>query len=117
MKVDRNKLHHINFDDIVSAGVDRDSPVAPGEILHDDFMEPLGLSAAALARALHVPPNRVTAIINAQRSVSADTALRLSQYFGTTSEFWVRLQGEYDLRCARRTAAEDIEREITPCQA
>ncbi|MDN5849096.1 MAG: HigA family addiction module antitoxin [Nitrococcus sp.] len=77
-------------------------------------MEPLGLSAAALARALHVPANRITGLINGQRGLSADTALRLARYFGTTPEFWVRLQAEYDLRQARRTLAEEIERKVSP---
>jgi addiction module HigA family antidote len=76
MAINRDKLHRTHFDDVVSACEERDSPVAPGEVLHEEFLEPLGLSAAALARALHVPSNRVTALINGQRSVSADTALR-----------------------------------------
>lgn len=114
MTIERNKLHQTRFDDLVLAGEERDSPISPGEILHEEFMEPLGLSAAALARALHVPANRITALINGQRGLSADTALRLARYFGTTPEFWVRLQAEYDLRQARRTVAEEIEREISP---
>lgn len=114
MTIDRNKLHQSCFDDIVLVGEERDSPIAPGEILQEEFLEPLGLSANALARALHVPANRVTAIISGKRGLSADTALRLARYFGTTPEFWVRLQAEYDLRQARRTAGEDIERQIAP---
>lgn len=114
MAIDRNELHQTRFDDVVSAGEERDRPISPGEILHEEFLEPLGLSAAALARALHVPANRITALINGQRSVSADTALRLARYFGTTPEFWVRLQAEYELREARRTVAEHIEREVSP---
>ncbi|MDN5871847.1 MAG: HigA family addiction module antitoxin [Nitrococcus sp.] len=77
-------------------------------------MEPLGLSAAALARALHVPANRITALINGQRGLSADTALRLARYFGTTPEFWIRLQAEYDLRQARRSVVEEIEGKVSP---
>lgn len=114
MTIDRNKLHQTRFDDLVVTGEERDSPIFPGAILHEEFMEPLGLSAAALARALRVPANRITALINGQRGLSADTALRLARYFGTTPEFWVRLQAEYDLRQARRTVAEKIEREISP---
>lgn len=114
MTIDRNKLHQTRFDDLVVAGKERDNPISPGEILHEEFMAPLGLSAAALARSLHVPANRITALINGQRGLSADTALRLARYFGTTPEFWVRLQAEYDLRQARRTVAKEIEREISP---
>jgi addiction module HigA family antidote len=114
MTIDRDKLHQTRFDDVVAAGEQRDSPISAGEILYEEFMVPLGLSAAALARALHVPANRITALINGQRGLTADTALRLARYFGTTPEFWVRLQAEYDLRQARRTVAEEIERDISP---
>lgn len=114
MTIDRNRLSETDFSDVVSSGEDRDSPVSPGEILYEDFMVPLGLSAAALARALHVPANRITAIIRGQRGLTADTALRLARYFGTTPEFWMRLQAEHDLRVARRTVANEIEREIRP---
>lgn len=91
MAIDRNELHQTRFDDVVSADEECDSPISPGEILRDEFLEPLGLSAAALARALHVPANRMTALINGQRSVSADTALRLARHFGATPELhaWV----------------------------
>lgn len=85
------------------AGAERDDPITPGEILREDFMDPLGLSAAALARALGVPANRITALLKGERGVTADTALRLSRYFGTTPEFWMRLQSEYELRRARQT--------------
>lgn len=114
MAIDRNKLHQTRFDDLVFAGEERDCPISPGEILHEEFLVPLKLSAAALARALHVPANRITALINGQRGLSADTALRLARYFGTTPEFWIRLQAEYDLRQARRTVAEEIDREVSP---
>ena len=74
----------------------------PGEILREEFMIPLGLSANALARALNVPPNRITAIIAAEnpRAVTPDTALRLSRYFGTTPQLWLNLQQAYDLSAA-----------------
>ena len=74
----------------------------PGEILREEFMIPLGLSANALARALKVPPNRITAIIAAEnpRAVTPDTALRLSRYFGTTPQLWLNLQQAYDLSAA-----------------
>jgi addiction module HigA family antidote len=69
----------------------------PGEILLYEFMEPLGLSARALAAILDVPPNRLTELIKGRRGVTADTALRLSRYFGTTPEFWMNLQAAHDL--------------------
>jgi addiction module HigA family antidote len=69
----------------------------PGEILNEEFMIPLQISARALAAELGVPANRVTAIIRGERSVTADTAIRLGRYFGTTSQFWLNLQQAYDL--------------------
>lgn len=69
----------------------------PGDILLHEFMEPLELSARALATLLDVPPNRLTEVIKGRRGVTADTALRLSRYFGTTPEFWMNLQAAYDL--------------------
>lgn len=78
-------------------------PIHPGEILRDELAE-LGLSARAFARALHIPVNRVTQILREQRGVSADTALRLGRYFGTSAEFWMDLQSDYELRPARRAS-------------
>jgi len=114
MAIDRNKLDRIDFSDVASTDDARDAPIPPGEILREEFMKPLGLSATALARALHVPPNRITMVIKGHRSLTADTALRLARYFGTTPEFWVRLQAEYELRLARNTVAETINREVSP---
>ena len=91
------------------------APVHPGEVLKEEFMLPLGLSANGLARAIRVPPNRISAIINGERSVTADTALRLAKSLGTTPEFWLNLQRQYDLDCAR-DAAKDIGR-IEPIRA
>ena len=73
----------------------------PGQLLRAEFLEPHQLSANALAKALHVPPNRITAILNGQRAITADTALRLGRYFGTTAEFWLNLQNDHELRLAR----------------
>ena len=75
----------------------------PGEILAEDFMAPLDLSARALAAALRVPPNRVTAIVRGERSITADTAIRLGRHFGTTSQFWLNLQQAHDLSLAEST--------------
>ena len=75
-------------------------------------MKPLGISTNALARDLHVPPNRIHAIVHGQRSITADTALRLSAYFGTPAELWLNLQSDYDLRQARLTLGPEIERTV-----
>jgi len=88
-------------------------PVHPGEILREE-MEELSLSARRLAAALHVPTNRVTSILNEQRAITADTALRLARYFGTTPEFWMNLQAAYELRRTRFDHGEKISREVRP---
>ena len=92
-------------------------PIHPGEILREEFMKPRGLSQNALARALNVPPRRINEIVLEQRSVTADTALRLARYFGTSAEMWAGLQADYDLRVARYRKARIIEREIEPLAA
>ena len=86
--------------------------VRPGDILLHDFMQPLGLSANALATALHVPTNRITGILAATRGITADTALRLARYFGTTPQFWMNLQRNYDLRQAEAEVGAHIREEI-----
>lgn len=88
--------------------------VHPGQILRDDFLDPLGLSAYALASALNIPRSRANDLARCRRAVSADTALRLARYFGTTPEFWINLQAHYDLDVARRTAFARIEAEVAP---
>lgn len=77
-----------------------------------EFLDELELSAYALAKALAVPTNRVTSILNGERAITADTALRLSRFFGTTAEFWLNLQVHYDLEVARRTESRKIHREV-----
>ena len=86
----------------------------PGEMLAEEFMAPLKLSANALAIALRVPATRIGAIIKGERSVSADTALRLSRYFGTSSEFWIGLQATHDLTKTRLEAGAAIRRDVRP---
>ena len=90
------------------------TPVHPGEILSGDFLEPLGLSRYALAKALGVPALRISQIVRGQRAITADTALRLSRYFGTRPEWWLDLQTHYDLELARDAAAARIARTVTP---
>lgn len=88
-------------------------PIHPGEQLRDE-LETLGMSARALAKALHVPVNQITSILNEQRAITADTALRLARYFGGTPEFWLNLQSAYELRRARQQAGQTINQEVTP---
>lgn len=89
-------------------------PITPGEILREDFMEPLDISINQFARDLSVPPNRISEIVNGKKSISADTALRLQRYFGVEAQFWLNLQTEYDLRIMKRKIWTDIERRIIP---
>ncbi|MCX7151413.1 MAG: HigA family addiction module antitoxin [Proteobacteria bacterium] len=89
----------------------------PGWFLLTEFMEPHALSANALATALHVPANRIGAIIKGQRAISADTALRLGHYFGTTAEFWLNLQKDHELRAARSASETEITSSIEPLAA
>ncbi len=77
----------------------------PGDVLRSDFMEPLGLSAYALAKATGVPAHRITAILHGTRAVTADTALRLAAHFDTSAEMWMALQTNHDLAVARQTMA------------
>jgi antitoxin HigA-1 len=89
-------------------------PIHPGEILHEEFLKPLDMSMNQLAIELRVPASRINAIVEGDRSISADTALRLGRYFGMSPEFWINLQATYDLRVARREFEEQIERDIRP---
>ncbi len=88
------------------------APVHPGEILLEEFMRPLGLSQNRLGRDLGISPRRINEIIHGKRSITADTALRLSRYFGTSAEFWLGLQADYDLDMASDRLAERILREV-----
>ncbi len=89
-------------------------PVHPGEILLEEFMVPLELSRNALGRALRVPPNHVSDVVNRKRGISAMLALRLSRYFGTSPELWLGLQLDYELDVAREKGAALVEREVLP---
>jgi addiction module HigA family antidote len=89
-------------------------PVHPGEVLYEEYMEPLELSANALARALGVTAARVNDIVRERRGITADTALRLARYFGGDARSWLNLQAEYDLRTAELTNAKRIAKEVVP---
>src|SRR5882757_9629572 len=93
------------------------SPIHPGEILREEFMKPLAITGNALALALRVPTTRINAIVNETRGISADTALRLGRYFSTTSEFWMNLQRDYDLRMAANASRARIEHDVQPRNA
>lgn len=85
-------------------------PIHPGEILFEEFMKPMDISINRLARDIHVSPGRISAIVNGKRAITADTALRLGKYLRTSSDLWIGLQGEFDLRVAKRTIGPEIER-------
>ena len=92
-------------------------PVHPGEILREDFLVPLGMSANALSKALNVPAPRINDIARERRSITADTAMRLARYFGGDARSWMNLQAAYDLRVAEIENAKRIEKEIVPVAA
>ncbi|MDE2784610.1 MAG: HigA family addiction module antitoxin [Gemmatimonadota bacterium] len=106
--VDRMK---VDFSDVTAGG--RLPPIHPGEILRDEFLQPFGLTVYRLARALRIPRPRLNDIVLGRRRITTDTALRLARYFGTTAEFWIRLQSRYDLQCAEPSRRK-IELEIEP---
>jgi len=89
-------------------------PLHPGEMLREEFMKPLGLSASALAMELRVPVTRITEILRERRGITADTALRLARYFNMTPEFWMGLQMDFDLESEADAVGAAIEREIRP---
>ena len=87
-------------------------PVPPGEILNEEFLKPLGLTANALAKAIGVPPNRITAILKDERGITGDTAIRLGTFFKNSAEFWMNLQKTYELRLAEKALSEKIKKHI-----
>lgn len=91
-------------------------PVHPGEVLQEDFLEGFGITQHKLAVDIGVPPRRINEIVHGKRGISADTALRLAQYFGTTPGFWVNLQSDYELRVTRAKVSEELQR-IQPLAA
>jgi addiction module HigA family antidote len=89
------------------------SPVHPGEVLQEEFLKPLGISQYRLAKDISVPPRRVNEIVHGSRAITADTALRLARYFGTTDRFWLNLQARYDLEVERDRLGSRLEREVS----
>ena len=88
------------------------SPVHPGEILEEEFLSPLGVSQYRLAKGTSVPPRRINEIVRGSRAISADTALRLARYFGTTEHFWLNLQARYDLETQKDRLGKRLQREV-----
>jgi addiction module HigA family antidote len=93
---------------------DRLPPIHPGEILREEFLVPLGMSAHELALALRVPATRINDVVNEKRGITAGTALRLSRYFGTTAKFWLNLQASYELEVAEDQLGQAVMREVLP---
>lgn len=90
------------------------TPIHPGEILFEDLMKPLGLTANGLARELRVPVTRIAEIIKQRRTITADTALRLGRYFRTSAQFWMNLQTRYDIEVTERRSRTEIDRDVRP---
>jgi addiction module HigA family antidote len=93
---------------------ERMPPVHPGEILLEEFMKPLGLSQYRLAKAMRVYPRKINEIVQGRRAITADTALRLGRFFGTSAEVWMNLQAHYELEAARDELEEQVAQEVTP---
>jgi addiction module HigA family antidote len=87
-------------------------PVHPGEILREEFMKPLGISINGLALELHVPVTRISQIVNERRGITADTALRLARHFGTSADFWMNIQKDYELILTRQKSLKTIEKQV-----
>jgi antitoxin HigA-1 len=88
------------------------TPIHPGEVLLEDFLEPLGISQYRLAHDISVPPRRINEIVHGKRGITADTALRLARYFGTTERFWLNLQARFDLEEQRDLLGRRLEQEV-----
>lgn len=90
------------------------APVHPGEVILHDYLEPLGMSQYALAKALDITQARLGEVVRGRRAISPDTALRLARYFGTSAEFWLGMQAHFDLESARDKHLEEIQRSVSP---
>jgi antitoxin HigA-1 len=93
---------------------ERMPPVHPGEILLEDFMKPMGITQYRLAKGMKVYPRKINEIVQGKRAITADTALRLARFFGTSAEVWMNLQSHYDLEVARDELEERVEQEVVP---
>lgn len=100
---------------LITTEVDRIKPIHPGEILMEDFIQGFGITQNKLAVAIGVPPRRINEIVHGKRGITADTAIRLARYFGTSEELWMNLQSHYELRVERRALQQTVAA-ITPLQ-
>ena len=112
MKRDDLDNQRVDFSEVTTGK--RLEPTHPGDILREDFLKPFALSVYQLAHEIHVPRSRVNDIVRGKRSITTDTALRLSRFFGTSAEFWMNLQTRHDLDVTERTSRKKIAQEITP---
>jgi addiction module HigA family antidote len=115
MTIRRDELSKIDFSDVSSGK--RLAPVHPGNVLLKDFIEPMGISRYRVAKNIQVPQRRIDLICRGDAAVSAEMALRLGCLFGTTPEFWINLQAQYDLEVAARVAGKAIARAVVPLAA
>ena len=106
--IKREDLARTDFSNVIGRG--RLPDIHPGEVLNEDFLLPLGVSQYRLAQAVAVPPRRINEIVHGKRAISADTALRLSRFFGTTADFWINLQAQYDLRQAEKSLKKVMDK-------
>lgn len=114
MTIKREKLNKIDFSDIATGR--RLAPVHPGEVLTNDFIEPLGITRYRVAKAMGVPQRRVDEICAGERAITADTALRLERVFGLEAQVWLNLQARYELEAANPSLRKKIEREAKPLE-
>lgn len=103
-----------DFSEVVDPTAERLSPIHPGEILREDFLNPLGMSVNALAIALRIPATRLHEIVKGRRAITPDTALRLAAYFGGDARSWLNLQAEYDLKRAIQAQGSRIQQDVQP---
>jgi antitoxin HigA-1 len=115
MTIRRDELGKIDYSDVSSGK--RLAPVHPGDVLLKDFVEPMGISRYRVAKNIHVPQRRIDLICRGEAAVSANMALRLGRLFGTTPEFWINLQAQYDLEVAARVAGKAIAKAVVPLAA
>ena len=104
----------VDYAEILDPDAERVGPIHPGAILKEEFLEPLGISAYALAKSISVPRNRITEILHGDLAIIADTALRLGRFFGVSAEFWLGLQLDYELEVARATVGPRLDDEVDP---
>ncbi|HXZ00022.1 MAG TPA: HigA family addiction module antitoxin [Stellaceae bacterium] len=116
MTIDRKDLDRgtVDLSEVVDAKAPAIAPTHPGEILREEFLDPLGITPYRLAKDISVPLTRVSAILAGERAITAETALRLGRYFGMTAEFWLGLQEQYDLDRARAELGDRLETEVKP---